>query len=422
MVGVLVAWSNSAPFATEAHKQRLQPFAHLAAAKIAMWHSEQDRQRIETELRDSEALYHSLVENLPQCLYRKGLDEKFTVVNEAFCRYSGRPREFILGKTDFDLYAMADASQFQNDDKVLLEGSVEKIEKEETNEPLATGQVHTVHVVKLPVADSARNLIGTQGVFWDVTAEKQAQRELQDYYDFTFHSFGNELLQLHGSLHFAKRLERYFSSRQLTVPSELAKLVKFFELGVGALSFYLMHLRKFLRGELVMKPQKIAPMVETEVWLLGEAASDELTPKFDLQVPAGTTISCDAEFFVAAVKELLRNSRKSIFRRRENCKAYELPVEQGSVRVTISFAPGDDQIPDRHLQVVIADNGDAAAFPEARERLRNVWKNLLSGKQKNESKKGLSFVNWVIQKHGGYAELDKSVVESTVKIHLPVIT
>src|SRR2546426_10727603 len=47
------------------------------------------RRQTEENLRHSEALYHSLVETLPQNIFRKDLDERFTFANGQFCKGLG---------------------------------------------------------------------------------------------------------------------------------------------------------------------------------------------------------------------------------------------------------------------------------------------------------------------------------------------
>ena len=62
------------------------------------------RRQAEENLRNSEALYHSLVETLPQNILRKDLQGRFTFANQQFCKTLGRPLEEIVGKTDFDFF------------------------------------------------------------------------------------------------------------------------------------------------------------------------------------------------------------------------------------------------------------------------------------------------------------------------------
>src|SRR5262249_11705087 len=57
-----------------------------------------ERKQAEEALRNSEALYHSLVESLPLNVLRKDLEGRFTFANHLFCQTVGKPLEQIVGK------------------------------------------------------------------------------------------------------------------------------------------------------------------------------------------------------------------------------------------------------------------------------------------------------------------------------------
>src|SRR6266850_7951858 len=79
------------------------------------------RQQAEEKVRDSERLYHSLVETLPQNIFRKNIEERFTFANQQFCRSLDRKLEDVLGKTDFDFFPKELAEKYQRDDRRVLE-------------------------------------------------------------------------------------------------------------------------------------------------------------------------------------------------------------------------------------------------------------------------------------------------------------
>ena len=58
-----------------------------------------DLKRIETKLRESQALYHSLVEQMPAGIFRKDAHGRFTFVNSVFCQLKEMKPEQFLGKT-----------------------------------------------------------------------------------------------------------------------------------------------------------------------------------------------------------------------------------------------------------------------------------------------------------------------------------
>jgi PAS domain S-box-containing protein len=133
-----------------------------------------DRTRAERGLRESEALYHSLVESLPQNIFRKDREGRFTFASQRFCTTSGKSAAEILGKTDYDFYPPALAEKYRHDDREVLAAGkpLETVESHVT----PTGEKLYVHVVKTPVHGVGGEVIGTQCIFWDVTAAKRAEQ------------------------------------------------------------------------------------------------------------------------------------------------------------------------------------------------------------------------------------------------------
>lgn len=136
-----------------------------------------ERKRAEEKLVNSEALYHSLVENLPQNIFRKDLAERFTFANQRFCSMLGKPLEEIIGKTDVDFFPPALAEKYQRDDRVVIQTGKSFETVEENQSPL--GEKIYVNVVKTPIYDAKGKIIGIQGIFWDMTERKRFEEQLQ---------------------------------------------------------------------------------------------------------------------------------------------------------------------------------------------------------------------------------------------------
>jgi PAS domain S-box-containing protein len=130
------------------------------------------QKRTEKELRNSEALYHSLVENIPQCILRKDCAGRLVFCNENFRRLSGFPLEQLLGKTDADVYPPELAQKYREDDQRVMETG----QTAEFVEENITGQGwRFMQVVKSPVRDAGGQMAGVQIVFWDITERKRAE-------------------------------------------------------------------------------------------------------------------------------------------------------------------------------------------------------------------------------------------------------
>jgi phosphoserine phosphatase RsbU/P len=135
------------------------------------------RRQAEENLRNSETLYHSLVETLPQNIFRKDLQERFTFANQQFCKILGRPLEQIVGKTDFDFFPRELAEKYQRDDRLVLE----------TGKPYQTVEEHQspghdkmyVQVVKTPLYGADGAVMGLQGIFWDITQQRMAEERIR---------------------------------------------------------------------------------------------------------------------------------------------------------------------------------------------------------------------------------------------------
>jgi sigma-B regulation protein RsbU (phosphoserine phosphatase) len=134
------------------------------------------RKQAETALKDSEALYHSLVETLPICIFRKDLEGRFTFGNQAFCSWLKQPFEQVVGKTDLDFYPDELAQKYIHDDRRVMETGEILEAIEEHQKP---GEERTyVQVLKGPLRAACGEVIGMQGIFWDITPNKRAEAEL----------------------------------------------------------------------------------------------------------------------------------------------------------------------------------------------------------------------------------------------------
>lgn len=136
------------------------------------------RATTERELRDSKAIYHSLVQNVPVSLFRKDLDGRFTFGNAPFCSELGVSPDDLIGKTDHDFFPSELADKYRaNDLNVIQSGEV--FEDVEAHRP-PDGKQLFVQVLKAPVLDADEKICGIQCVFWDVTDRELAQRQLKD--------------------------------------------------------------------------------------------------------------------------------------------------------------------------------------------------------------------------------------------------
>ena len=134
------------------------------------------RKRAEEAVRQSENLFHSLIESLPQNIFSKDLEGRFTFVNQRYCQMHGKSLAEMIGKTDFDIHPRVLAEKYRADDQqVIATGRI--FETVEDHQSLVDQKLY-VQVVKTPIVDAAGTIIGILGIFWDITERKQAEESL----------------------------------------------------------------------------------------------------------------------------------------------------------------------------------------------------------------------------------------------------
>jgi PAS domain S-box-containing protein len=131
----------------------------------------------EEKLWEAQALYQSLVENLPIQVFRKDLEGRFTFGNRLFGEILGRPVGEVIGKTDFDVCPRELAEKYRRDDqRVVATGEIfEDVEAFQRPD----GRRAFFHIMKVPVRDAQGRITGTQGICWDETARQQAEEALR---------------------------------------------------------------------------------------------------------------------------------------------------------------------------------------------------------------------------------------------------
>jgi two-component system sensor histidine kinase/response regulator len=134
-------------------------------------------ERTTTALSASEAFLQSLVENVPVFIFRKDREGRFIFVNRRFSERQGKPAAEILGKTDYAINHAEIAEQFRANDRMVMEIR-QPFETDEV-EITPNGERTWIHTLKVPIVDGNGEVTGVQGMYWDITANKQFEENLR---------------------------------------------------------------------------------------------------------------------------------------------------------------------------------------------------------------------------------------------------
>ena len=137
------------------------------------------RRKAEEALGHERDLLAALMDNVPDAIYFKDLESRFTRVNRSVAERSGLndPSE-VVGKTDADFFQTGSASNPLRDEQEVIRTGRPIVGLEE-KEVWRDGRVTWSSTTKMPLRDRGGNIIGTFGISRDITDHKLAEEELR---------------------------------------------------------------------------------------------------------------------------------------------------------------------------------------------------------------------------------------------------
>lgn len=147
-----------------------------------------ERVLIEEAFRESQSLYYSFIEQLPNAVFRKDREGRFLLVNSQFCKLKGLNKEDFIGNkplevskgkvidqaTSMMINSYGDVGENIHE-LILKTGKFYETEEEYGS---SDGEKLYMHVVRMPVEDSYGNIIGSQGIMFDITERKLVEDAL----------------------------------------------------------------------------------------------------------------------------------------------------------------------------------------------------------------------------------------------------
>ena len=157
-----------------------QRTAELSMALAGQMAEIAERQHAEEAVRASEHFLNSIIENIPDMVFVKDAATlHFVRFNKAAEELLGYRREELIGRSDRDLFPLAEADFFALKDRLVLE-SRQMIDVPEEAIHTRYG-LRLVHTMKIPILDVRGEPQFLLGISRDITEHKHAEEELRRY-------------------------------------------------------------------------------------------------------------------------------------------------------------------------------------------------------------------------------------------------
>jgi PAS domain S-box-containing protein len=180
-----------------------------------------DRARAEKELEEQRNQLQTITTVTPDLLVLLDRDLVYRAVNPAFCHFTGKREEELLGRTDFDVFPQAAAEVYRrSDEEVVASGELHILEREAAD---ADGTTWWLQVAKAPIFDAAGEVSGLLVSARDITERRMAERALAEsekkYRDIFEHSPAGIVIHQEGKVSFLNpamvRMTGYASAEEL---------------------------------------------------------------------------------------------------------------------------------------------------------------------------------------------------------------
>ncbi|MBV8859514.1 MAG: PAS domain-containing protein [Acidobacteria bacterium] len=133
-----------------------------------------ERKAAQEALKRESTLLHALMDNIPDAIYFKDTESRFTRVNRHAPYRGGNAPEDVVGKTDFDFFVEEHARAAYEDEQRVMQTGVPLVDKEEC-ETYTDGSQTWLSTTKVPIFDGEGRVAGLVGISRDITERKRAE-------------------------------------------------------------------------------------------------------------------------------------------------------------------------------------------------------------------------------------------------------
>jgi PAS domain S-box-containing protein len=330
------------------------------------------------ELARSKKFIDDTIESVPDLMYIKDKDGKFVFANDAYCRFHGKPKKGIIGKTGYDLYQKNHAEDFVKHDESVF-GKGKTIITPDIPLIDSKGNQIIIQTIKAPLKDDKGQVTHLIGIARDVTERKQLEKMKDQFISAVTHELQTPLVSIKAyvdypltgkmgplSENMKSNLEivKRNTDRLLQLTGELLDLRRM-ELGRLELNIEDLDYQEIIKNCL----EEIKPLFEEKQQIL------------NIQLPPGQlNIKGDKIRLSQILMNLLSNANK-------------FTPEEGGISVTVENTNGE-------IRTTISDSGIGIR----KEDMNRIFEPFSSIKKPTYIKGtglGLSVTKGLVEAHGG---------------------
>lgn len=131
---------------------------------------------LENDLYQSKAQLQAILDNIPHLAWLKDNKGKYVMVNQPFADNFNTTTDWIIDKTDYDLYPSELARKFEETDKEVIR-SKKRILFQEVDDH--SGELKWSETFKTPIFNEMNEIIGLTGIARDITKRKKSELALK---------------------------------------------------------------------------------------------------------------------------------------------------------------------------------------------------------------------------------------------------
>jgi len=380
------------------------------------------REKAENTIREQRDFLNTLVETIPNPVFYKDSNGKFSGCNSAFEHFIGKQRVDIIGKTTYDLNEKEMADNAYKIDQELFHspGACHY----ESRVKRGDGIYRDVLLDKASIVSKAGKVEGLIGVISDITERKQAEEEKMDLEKQLHQSQKMESIgTLAGGIahDFNNILFGIIGFTELclgeTEPDTIlhGNLKEILTGGIRAKALVKQILTFSRQSEQERGPIQIGPIIKEVSKLLRSTLPTTIEIKIEIQTEIGI-ISGDPTQIHQVIMNLCMNAQ------------HAMEKEGGIIKITLSSVKKNNNSYSNKLANIAHDNFIKLSVSDTGTGIPREIQDLIfdpfftSKEQGKGTGMGLSVVHGIVKSHGGHIEVNSFPQKGTTfDVYFPII-